>query len=81
MKKKPSEYLMKYFNRNYSLEQQQFIDQYAKIIIFEKGTDIIRMGEEVDAFYFMIDGIVRGYYLDDEGNEITKCFSYENVSA
>ncbi|MGL5352840.1 MAG: Crp/Fnr family transcriptional regulator [Clostridium sp.] len=28
--------------------------------------------------YFIIHGIVRGYYIDEQGNDITKCFSCEN---
>lgn len=28
--------------------------------------------------YFIIRGIVRGYYIDENGNDITKCFSSEN---
>lgn len=28
--------------------------------------------------YFIISGIVRGYYIDEHGNDITKCFSSEN---
>lgn len=28
--------------------------------------------------YFIIRGIVRGYYIDEAGNDITKCFSSEN---
>ena len=28
--------------------------------------------------YFIIHGIVRGYYIDEQGNDITKCFSSEN---
>jgi CRP-like cAMP-binding protein len=28
--------------------------------------------------YFILRGIVRGYYIDEQGNDITKCFSSEN---
>lgn len=28
--------------------------------------------------YFIVKGIVRGYYIDEQGNDITKCFSGEN---
>lgn len=28
--------------------------------------------------YFIISGIVRGYYIDENGNDVTKCFSVEN---
>lgn len=38
----------------------------------------IEMGEMINCFYFIIYGLVRGYYIDDDGNEVTKCFVYEN---
>ncbi|OOM69600.1 Crp/Fnr family transcriptional regulator [Clostridium sp. BL-8] len=28
--------------------------------------------------YFIISGIVRGHYIDEQGNDVTKCFSSEN---
>ncbi|MCB2308448.1 Crp/Fnr family transcriptional regulator [Clostridium estertheticum] len=35
-------------------------------------------GMESTNLYFIISGIVRGYYIDEHGNDITKCFSSEN---
>ena len=50
---------------------ENIIDTGASIIIFEKGTMPIEMGEMINCFYFIIYGLVRGYYIDDDGNEVT----------
>lgn len=47
-------------------------------ISFQKGDLILREGEKSSQLYFIIKGLVRGYYIDEEGNDITKCFSREN---
>ena len=39
---------------------------------------VLLEGMKSTNLYFIIRGIVRGYYIDEEGNDITKCFSSEN---
>ena len=41
-----------------------------KIIIFEK--------EYINSVYLIIEGVVRGYYLNSDGDDVTKCFSGNN---
>lgn len=40
----------------------------------QKGECLIEIGERPSALYFLLDGIVRGYFLDGDGREITDCF-------
>lgn len=47
-------------------------------MVFSKGETVLHEGEQGNCLYFIIKGIVRGYYIDDEGNDRTKCFSAEN---
>lgn len=54
------------------------MDYETSIVTFQKGQHPIEADSTVTAFYFLIYGIVRGYYIDSNGNEVTKCFSYEN---
>ncbi|MGL5434271.1 MAG: Crp/Fnr family transcriptional regulator [Lachnospiraceae bacterium] len=35
-------------------------------------------GDRSASLYIIILGIVRGYYIDAQGNDITKCFSMED---
>lgn len=44
-----------------------------------KGKHIaLLQGMKSTKLYFIIRGIVRGYYIDEQGNDVTKCFSSEN---
>jgi CRP-like cAMP-binding protein len=48
-----------------------FVEFSAKHIVLLEGVKSTNL-------YFIIRGIVRGYYIDEHGNDITKCFSGEN---
>lgn len=45
---------------------------------FPRKQIVLLEGMKSTNLYFIIRGIVRGYYIDEEGNDITKCFSSEN---
>lgn len=44
---------------------------------YDKKSIILRMGEHTNDIYFIIKGLVRGYYISEKGEEITKCFAKE----
>lgn len=48
-----------------------------KTVHYDAGQTILNMGENTNVIYIILEGIVRGYYLDPDGNDITKCFSHE----
>lgn len=75
---KPSEYLQNCLKFNLNPATQEQLDYETSIVTFQKGQHPIEADSTVTAFYFLIYGIVRGYYIDSNGNEVTKCFSYEN---
>lgn len=54
------------------------IDNEASFVDFPCGKIVLLEGEKSANLYFIIKGIVRGYYIDEQGNDITKCFSSEN---
>lgn len=56
----------------------RLIDGGTAIVTIKKGEIPIHMGQKVDSFYFVLFGLVRGYYTDEQGNEVTKCFVHEN---
>lgn len=74
----PSEYLKGCLEFDFDNKIVHMIDTEASIITFEKGHVPIHMDEEIINFYFIINGVVRGYYLDEDGNDVTKCFVCEN---
>lgn len=42
----------------------------------KKGEYIVRIGEVMNDIYFMEKGIVRGYFLNVNGKDVTDCFSF-----
>lgn len=45
---------------------------------FQKNETILNIGEQQDYIYLILKGIVRSYYLDVNGNDMTKTFMQEN---
>lgn len=45
--------------------------------IYKKGDTLLNMGENTKIVCLILQGIVRGVYIDIEGVEITKCFTKE----
>ena len=60
--------------------EAELIKEIEKIVVFKKyaaGEMLLKAGERTDYICLIIKGLVRGYYIDQNGNEITKCFSKE----
>lgn len=47
-------------------------------VSFEKNEMILTIGDPQENVYLILQGIVRSYYLDINGNDITKTFMQEN---
>ncbi|MBP3886669.1 MAG: cyclic nucleotide-binding domain-containing protein [Cellulosilyticum sp.] len=45
---------------------------------YSKEQILLHMGEQSQSIYFILQGLVRGFYVNEEGMEVTKCFSKEN---
>lgn len=45
--------------------------------VFKKGELILRIGDPMRKTYFILKGIARSYYLDMQGNDVTKTFTKE----
>lgn len=41
---------------------------------YNKGDNIIKCDDEIIYTQFLVKGILRGYFIDDKGKEITDCF-------
>lgn len=78
MQNLPCEYLKDCLKFNISNSIENLINSQLSIVMFDKGNHPIHMGDDVRFFYMIIDGLVRGYYINENGIEVTKCFSYEN---
>ena len=75
---KPSDYIKKMGRFTLSNRVVELIDSNSFIVKFPAGYTVIREGEKAHNCYLILKGVVRGYYIDTQGNDITKCFSCEN---
>ncbi|MEF2918983.1 MAG: Crp/Fnr family transcriptional regulator [Acutalibacteraceae bacterium] len=54
------------------------IMQISTLKLFHKGDIIHQIGDENDNVGFVLNGLIRSYYLDENGNETTRYFHPEN---
>lgn len=57
----------------------QLINKFSAVVSEikpEKGNSLIKIGEKSNHIYFVVSGILRNYYIDDGGNDITQ-FIYQ----
>ncbi len=45
--------------------------------VFHKGQRLVRMGEPRSQIYFLKEGILRGFVVDEAGQEVTDCFMFQ----
>lgn len=70
-------YLENLFNINLTEKECGIINFSSKIIEYKKGFIPIIQGDVLTNAYVIVKGLVRGFYIDENGNEVTKCFSCE----
>lgn len=58
-------------------KELEVIKSSFKVMDFKKGHIPVHQGDKLSYIYIIIKGLVRGYYIDEDGNEVTKCFSAE----
>ena len=51
------------------------ISAIPEIVRVASGESILGAGQRTNYICLVISGLVRGFYIDEEGNDITKCFS------
>jgi CRP-like cAMP-binding protein len=73
-----SEYLEKGLRINIDVGIADMINKRASFVQFSCKQIVLLEGTKSTNLYFIICGVVRGYYIDEQGNDITKCFSSEN---
>lgn len=78
MEKKASIILEKYIGLNLDESVKHLFDEYCTFVDFKKNEIVIFQGDNSANLFFIIKGLVRAYYIDKEGNDITKNFAAEN---
>lgn len=73
-------YLEKLKN-NYGIDfSRDLINKFAAAaseITLKKNDVLIRIGDKSSYIFFVVSGILRDYYIDDDGNDVTRFFSCE----
>jgi CRP-like cAMP-binding protein len=74
------EQIKTYFNRYVEFSDTEMDEIYSKLIsmTFQKKDYILREGQICKSNYFIINGLVRSFYIDDKGNEKITQFALEN---
>lgn len=68
-----------FYHDVYQLKDEELIQKLVKVTTrkkLKKGEFVVRIGEIVNYIYFMESGILRGYFLDEDGRETTECFCF-----
>lgn len=73
-----SNYLEKGLGIKINKKIAEIINEETSFVEFPSKYIVLLEGMKSENLYFIIRGIVRGYYIDEQGNDITKCFSREN---
>lgn len=71
------------FNRIYPISAglSENIRQHSKVMTIKKGAQLLSIGETCKAIYFILQGGVRTYYIDKDGNDITSWLLFEGELA
>jgi CRP/FNR family transcriptional regulator, anaerobic regulatory protein len=64
-----------------SEELKQAITSVSKKSVVAKNQTILSSGEKCNDIFFVEKGLLRGYYIDEEGKDITNWFAQENEFA
>ncbi len=64
-------------NKDIDPDLIKIVEAFFTLREYSIGSNILNMGENTRVVCLILQGIVRGVYMDEEGEEITKCFSKE----
>lgn len=72
-----SDHIEEILEMTFPFEVKKCMEKELSIVSFSKGQIVLTEGERGTSLYVILKGLVRGYYIDEAGNDITKCFASE----
>lgn len=73
---KEKEYIYNYFyNLSNDKDLSKMLTETSKLTNFSCGESIQEAGHRTNYVCLVVSGLVRGFYIDEDGNDRTKCFS------
>lgn len=73
----PSTYMEDIYDIKFSPEDTATINDNATFVTFPANSITIHEGDKSVHLHIILKGIIRGVYIDEAGNDISKCFSAE----
>ena len=73
-----SEYFERKLQATLTQDVKETIDSKTNVVSFPAGYTVLWEGDTASYLDYIIQGVVRGYYIDSKGNDITKCFCAED---
>lgn len=67
-----SEYFERKLQATLTQDVKETIDSKTNVVSFPAGYTVLWEGDTASYLYYIIQGVVRGYYIDSKGNDI--CF-------
>lgn len=52
----------------------QIFTEHSRVETVARGTRLVSMGEQMSELYFLMEGVLRGYVVEENGQDITDCF-------
>jgi len=79
----PHERIITLFNNIHPVSSHlaEDIREHSREVVFEKRAQLLRIGETCKSIHFILQGGVRTYYIDNDGNDITSWLLFENELA
>ncbi len=74
----PSEYFERKLQTSFTHDVKEIFDRKANAVSYSAGYTVLWEGDTALYLYYIIQGVVRGYYIDSKGNDVTKCFCAED---
>lgn len=74
----PCEYIERKLNVEFDPRTRDYVNRAVNMVTFRAGDTVVWEGDLASDLYFLVEGVVRGYYIDARGNDVTKCFCAEN---
>lgn len=76
-KKEDTERMRRFYAEALGITDEKLLDivvPISRIKTVEKGALLIRHGERQSHVTFLMEGLLRGFYLDPDGRDVTDCF-------
>lgn len=69
-----------FFIQKFGFQNDELVRELSEAAVLEqvkRGKLLVEISEPPSSVFFFIEGVIRGYIVDEAGREMTDCFAYE----